>query len=155
MAQQLATMRSPAAYAGVTGYAHRHTGEAAAAAYLALGHAYLLDRRFADATESLRQARKAGNALADYEDFLEAQADHDAGNNAAAEALLHVRAAGHGGNGRFRSAIGFDGENQQGLAIGQPLHRPAGRSAALRAVCEPRLAKWRRRTRRYQFSSGG
>jgi soluble lytic murein transglycosylase len=99
MAQQLATMRSPAAYAGVTGYAHRHTGEAAAAAYLALGHAYLLDRRFADATESLRQARKAGNALADYEDFLEAQADHDAGNNAAAEALLH------GFNDRYPDSI--------------------------------------------------
>jgi soluble lytic murein transglycosylase len=99
MAQQLATMRSPAAYAGVTVYAHRHTGEAAAAAYLALGHAYLLDRRFADATESLRQVRKAGNALADYEDFLEAQADHDAGNNAAAEALLH------GFNDRYPDSI--------------------------------------------------
>ena len=32
MAQQLATMRTPAAYAGVTKYAHQHTGEAAAAA---------------------------------------------------------------------------------------------------------------------------
>jgi soluble lytic murein transglycosylase len=99
MAQQLATMRSPAAYAGVTGYAHRHSGEAAAAAYLALGHAYLLDRRFQDAIESLRQARKAGGALADYEDFLEAQADHDAGNNAAAEALLH------GFNDRYPDSI--------------------------------------------------
>ena len=37
MAQQLATLRTPAAYAGVTAYAHSHTGEAAAAAYLALG----------------------------------------------------------------------------------------------------------------------
>jgi soluble lytic murein transglycosylase len=39
MAQELTTMRSPAAYAGVTAYAHAHTGEAASAAYLALGHA--------------------------------------------------------------------------------------------------------------------
>ena len=46
MAQELATMRSPAAYAGVTAYAHAHTGEAASAAYLALGHAYLLDRSY-------------------------------------------------------------------------------------------------------------
>jgi len=45
MAQQLATLRTPAAYAGVTSYAHRQTGDAAAAAYLALGHAYLLDKR--------------------------------------------------------------------------------------------------------------
>ena len=89
MAQQLATMRSAAAYSGVTNYAHRHTGEAAAAAYLALGHAYLADRRFPEAIESFKQARKAGDALADYQDFLEAQAQHDAGNNAAAESLLH------------------------------------------------------------------
>jgi hypothetical protein len=44
MAQQLATLRTPAAYAGVSKYAHSHTGEAASAAYLALGHAYLADR---------------------------------------------------------------------------------------------------------------
>jgi len=89
MAQQLATLRTPAAYAGVTNYAHGHTGEAAAAAYLALGHAYLADRRFAEAGENLRLARKAGDELADYADFLAAQADHQAGNEAAAEALLH------------------------------------------------------------------
>ena len=47
MAQQLATLRTPAAYAGVTQFAHHHTGEAAAAAYLSLGHAYLLDKRYA------------------------------------------------------------------------------------------------------------
>src|SRR5229473_4298498 len=52
MAQELATMRSPAAYAGVTAYARAHTGEAASAAYLALGHAYLLDRRYPDAAAS-------------------------------------------------------------------------------------------------------
>ena len=54
------TMRTPAAYAGVTAYAHKHTGEAAAAAYLALGHAYLLDKRYAEAEASFQQARKAG-----------------------------------------------------------------------------------------------
>ncbi len=89
MAQQLATLRTPAAYAGVTQYAHQHSGEAAAAAYLALGHAYLLDKRYAEAESSLLQARQAGDVLADYADFLGAQANHDAGNDAAAEALLH------------------------------------------------------------------
>jgi len=88
MAQQLATMRTPAAYAGVTKYAHQHTGEAAAAAYLALGHAYLVDKRYAEAETSLRQARQAGEELADYADFLGAEANHAAGNEAAAEALL-------------------------------------------------------------------
>ncbi len=89
MAQQLATMRTPAAYAGVTAYAHRSTGEAAATAYLALGHAYMLDRRWADAVTSLRDAKKNGDVLADYADFLEAKANHEAGNEAAAETLLH------------------------------------------------------------------
>jgi soluble lytic murein transglycosylase len=88
MAQQLATMRTPAAYAGVAAYARRNTGEAAAAAYLALGHAYLVDKRYADAEAYLRQARQAGGELADYADYLEAKADHEAGNESAAEALL-------------------------------------------------------------------
>ena len=82
-------MRTPAAYAGVTKYAKLHTGEAAAAAYLALGHAYLLDKRYAEAVESFHQARQFGDVLADYADFLDAQASHDGGNNAAAEELLH------------------------------------------------------------------
>jgi soluble lytic murein transglycosylase len=88
MAQQLATLRTPAAYAGVTRYAHQHSGEAAAAAYLALGYANLMDKRYADAVTNLRLSRQAGNALADYVDFLEARANHEAGNNKAAEALL-------------------------------------------------------------------
>jgi soluble lytic murein transglycosylase len=89
MAQQLAMMRTPEAYAGVTAYAHKHTGEAAAAAYLALGHAYLLDRRYSDAEIALRQARQAGEDLADFADFLNAQANHAAGDEAGAEKLLH------------------------------------------------------------------
>ena len=59
MAQQLATMRTQAAYEGVAAYARSHTGDAAAAAYLALGHAYLLDKRYADAETALAQARRA------------------------------------------------------------------------------------------------
>jgi soluble lytic murein transglycosylase len=89
MAQQLATLRTPAAYAGVTQFAHRHTGEAAAAAYLALGHAYLLDKRYAEAVANFSQAKQAGEELADYADFLSARANHEAGNDAAAEASLH------------------------------------------------------------------
>ena len=88
MAQQLANLRTTEAYAGVTAYARKHTGEAAAAAYLALGHAYLQDKRYAEAETSLRQARQAGQELADYADFLGAEASHAAGDEAAAEALL-------------------------------------------------------------------
>ena len=89
MAQQLSMMRTPEAYAGVTAYARKHTGEAAAAAYLALGHAYLLDKRYSDAEAALRQAKQAGEDLADFADFLNAQASHAAGDDAGAAALLH------------------------------------------------------------------
>lgn len=88
MAQQLAATRTAAAYTGVSAYARSHQGEASSAAYLAIGHAYLLDNRFAEAATNLRQARAVGDALADYADFLGAKANHDGGNNAAAEELL-------------------------------------------------------------------
>ncbi|MBV8673554.1 MAG: lytic transglycosylase, partial [Acidobacteriaceae bacterium] len=74
MAQQLAGMRSPAAYAGVSAYAQSHSGEAAAAAYLALGHAYLLDHKYSDAVSNFRSADQAGKSLDDYADYLTAQA---------------------------------------------------------------------------------
>ena len=88
MAQQLANLRTPAAYAGVTAYARKHTGDAAAAAYLALGHAYLLDKRYVEAEANLRQSSQDGQDLADYAEFLRAQALHSSGDDAAAEALL-------------------------------------------------------------------
>jgi soluble lytic murein transglycosylase len=89
MAQQLGTLRTPAAYAGVTKYAQHHSGEAASAAYLALGHAYLLDKRYAEAVDNFRLARQSGEELADYADFLNARANHEVGNEQTAEALLH------------------------------------------------------------------
>jgi soluble lytic murein transglycosylase len=89
MAQQLATLRTPAAYAGVAAYAHSHTGEAAAAAYLALGHAYLLDKRYAEAESALAQARRADGELSDYAEFLAAQASQGAGDDPAAENILN------------------------------------------------------------------
>jgi len=89
MAQELATLRTPEAYAAVAAYAHSHTGEAAAAAYLALGHAYLLDKRFADAQTALAETRRADGELADYADYLDALASHEAGDDAVAERILH------------------------------------------------------------------
>jgi hypothetical protein len=55
MAQQLVLSRSAAAYSGVVAYAAGHPGEAAATANLALGHAYMLDRRYP--MRRLRSAR--------------------------------------------------------------------------------------------------
>jgi soluble lytic murein transglycosylase len=88
MAQQLAVTRSASAYSGVEGYARAHPGEGAAAAYLALGHAYMLDHRFADATGMFRRANVSGTALDDYADYLGAQAAVQGGHGADAYALL-------------------------------------------------------------------
>ena len=95
MAQQLATNRTPSAYAGVLAFAHGHPGDAAAAAYLALGHAYLLDRNFPAAISNFTQANAQGESLDDYADYLTAQAEIEANRLADAETLLRGFAAKH------------------------------------------------------------
>ena len=95
MAQQLASTRSAAAYAGVLAYAQSHPGEPAAAAYLALGHAYTLDHRYPEALADFSQARRAGGALDDYTDYLGAQAATTAGRGAEAYPLLERFAERH------------------------------------------------------------
>ena len=106
MAQQLALLRTPEAYAGVAAYARSHTGEAAAAAYLALGHAYFLDKRYSEAETALAEARRADSELGDYADFLDAQASHNAGDDAAAETILH------GFTARYPESV-FDAEEPE------------------------------------------
>ena len=95
MAQQLTQMRTPAAYAGVTAYAQSHSGEASSAAYLALGHAYLDDKKYPEAVNSLHRSAAAGQSLSDYADYLAAQANLQSGNLPAAEALLSGFATRH------------------------------------------------------------
>src|ERR1019366_6348358 len=79
MAQQLAATRSAAAYAGLLNYGQSHPGEGAAAAHLALGHADMLDHRYPEAVTNYSQAKRAGEALDDYADYLGAQAAIQAG----------------------------------------------------------------------------
>ncbi len=88
MAQQLGNYRSPAAYAGVEAYARSHPGAAAGAAYLALGHAYLLDHRYPEALTALHSADAAGNSLDDYADYFAAQADLQSSQLDAASTIL-------------------------------------------------------------------
>jgi soluble lytic murein transglycosylase len=88
MAQQLAATRSPASYTGVLAYAHDHPGEGAAAAYLALGHAYMQDHRYPEAIANFTQAKHSGEAMADYADYLAAQAAIQSGHPGDAYALL-------------------------------------------------------------------
>jgi len=95
MAQQLAVTRSAAAYSGVEDYARAHPGEGAAAAYLALGHAYMLDHRYAEAAATFRRANASGTALDDYADYLGAQASIQAGRGTDAYPLLERFAEKH------------------------------------------------------------
>lgn len=88
MAQQLSATRSPEAYRGVESYAREHTGEATAAAYLALGHAAALDRRYGDAMNAFRLAKSNGEVLSDYADYLGAQAAYRANLGAESYSLL-------------------------------------------------------------------
>jgi len=98
MAQQLALTRSPAAYSGVTAYARSHSGEAAAAAYLALGHAYLLDHSYTQAATAFESSRLHGSVLADYADFLEAQTEIADSRPADALSRLNGFSAHHPGS---------------------------------------------------------
>lgn len=95
MAQQLAVTRSPDAYAGVQSFARTHPGEAASAAWLAIGHSYSLDRRYADAASAFHTAATTGDALSDYADYLGAQADVQPGHGADAYPLLEHFAQHH------------------------------------------------------------
>ncbi|MEI9977806.1 MAG: transglycosylase SLT domain-containing protein [Edaphobacter sp.] len=95
MAQQLAATRSVAAYSGVESYARAHPGEGAAAAYLALGHAYMLDHRYGEAADTFRRAGASGTALDDYADYLGAQAAVQAGKGADAYGVLDRFAERH------------------------------------------------------------
>ncbi len=88
MSQQLLVSRSAPAYNGVLAYAAAHPGEAAAAADLAVGHAYSLDHRFGDAEGAFRAAATAGESLSDYADYLGAQAAISGGHPGDAIALL-------------------------------------------------------------------
>lgn len=134
MAQQLLRLRSAGAYAGVQNYAAAHPGDAAAAAQLALGHALALDRRFGDAQEAFRRAKLGGDVLADYADYLGAQAAIGGSRPADAVALLDRFSERHPGslfvpNAPVLLATAYlaSGDAQSALRVLQPLeHEPAG-----------------------------
>jgi soluble lytic murein transglycosylase len=98
MAQQLVLTRSAAAYAGVNAYAASHPGDAAAAAELSIGHAYMLDRRYAESQSAFRRAGGTNAVLADYADFLQAQAAVQGGHPQDAIPLLDHFANRHPGS---------------------------------------------------------
>lgn len=71
MARQLVEFRTPAAYAGVENYAHRHAGtEAGALAWFAIGYAHYLDAQYPAAISALERAQPQIGELKDYAAFF-------------------------------------------------------------------------------------
>ncbi len=99
MAQQLASTRTPAAFAGVSSYAASHPGSGAATAYLAIGHAFGLEHKYGEAADAYRRAGSvasgAGDALSDYSDYLGAQALMEANRSGEVFPLLDHFAERH------------------------------------------------------------
>ena len=89
MARQLVENRTPAAYAGVEGYARLHAGsDAGALAWLAIGYSHFLDEQYAQAIEALEKAKPHAGELYDYIQYLEAVSYAGEGNSAEVVALL-------------------------------------------------------------------
>lgn len=89
MARQLVENRTPAAYAGVEGYARRHDGsDAGAMAWLAVGYAHFLDEQYAPAISALEKASPQAGELSDYVEYLEAACYAGLGNSAKVVELL-------------------------------------------------------------------
>lgn len=71
MARQLVEFRTPAAYAGVESYAHKHAGtEAGALAWFAIGYAHYLDAQYPAAIEAMQKAQPEIGELKDYTAFF-------------------------------------------------------------------------------------
>ncbi|HZL25356.1 MAG TPA: transglycosylase SLT domain-containing protein [Acidobacteriaceae bacterium] len=145
MAQQLISTRTPAAYRGVAAYAEAHSGEASSAAHIALGHTYALDHRYPEAVAAFRLAATRGDALADYADYLGAQAAIAGNRGGEAYPLLDHFAERHPGSIFLGSAPVLladaylqQGNGQAALAVLTPM---VGTSAAGRTDVRFALAK--------------
>jgi len=89
MARQLLQDRTPAAYAGVEGFARRHAKEdAGALAWLVIGYAHTLDKDYAHAIDPLNRAKPRAGDLGDYVNFYLGTSYYQTGRLAEAVATL-------------------------------------------------------------------
>jgi soluble lytic murein transglycosylase len=89
MARQLLQDRTPAAYAGVEGYARRHAKEdAGALAWLVAGYAHILDKNYVNAIDALNRAKPRAGDLGDYVNFYLGTAYYQSGRLAESVATL-------------------------------------------------------------------
>ena len=91
MARQLLQDRTPAAYAGVEGFARRHAKEdAGALAWLVIGYAHTLDRDYVRAIDPLNRAKPRAGDLGDYVTLYLGTSYYQTGRLAEAVATLSV-----------------------------------------------------------------
>ncbi len=85
MANQLVTVRTPAAYSGVETWVSKHAGtDEGALGYLVLGYAHLEDKQYAEAIAALKKAQPRAGELSDYVDYFMGEAYAGNGNYEAA-----------------------------------------------------------------------
>ena len=91
MARQLLQDRTPAAYAGMEGFARRHAKEdAGALAWLVIGYAHTLDRDYVRAIDPLNRAKPRAGDLGDYVTLYLGTSYYQTGRLAEAVATLSV-----------------------------------------------------------------
>lgn len=89
MALQLLQNRTPAAYAGVETYAHKHsTEDAGSLAWLAVGYASFLDHQYAKSIDALNRAKPHAGEMGDYVSYYLASSEFQSGRTAEALMLL-------------------------------------------------------------------
>ncbi len=89
MARQLLQDRTPAAYAGVEGFARRHGSEdAGALAWLVVGYAHILDHDYAQAIPALSRAHPQAGDIGDYVDYYRGESYAQTGRVPEAVAAL-------------------------------------------------------------------
>ncbi|MFI5072973.1 MAG: tol-pal system YbgF family protein [Terriglobales bacterium] len=89
MARQLLQDRTPAAYAGVEGFARRHSSEdAGALAWLVVGYAHILDHDYAQAIPALSRAHPHAGDIGDYVDYYRGESYFQTGRVPEAVAAL-------------------------------------------------------------------
>ena len=88
----------------------------------------MLDKKYAEAVSSLKQAKVAGDSLEDYDDFLAARAYHESDQEAQAEALLK------GFKAKYPDSIFVDEVPELEANVLLDLHDPAGAKHVLDAA---------------------
>ncbi|HET9698747.1 MAG TPA: transglycosylase SLT domain-containing protein [Terriglobales bacterium] len=133
MAKQLLDFRTPAAYAGVEAFAHKHAGtDEGAMANLVLGYAHVMDREYDQALPYLQKAKKTPGELGDYVAYFTAMAQGGKSDPAQMVAALSDfqqkypdSVFARDAAGLYVSALLANNDPQKAIAVAQKYRSPA------------------------------